>query len=154
MKIQASLFILTTVMTENSTNDYLAHLLAQANRRLNKQLSDKGVPLDQWRILSVLFESDGMTMRALADAVSMHRPTMTKVVDRLVAGALAYRVPDPNDRRKVRIFLSDQGKALYKEQNTHVTTHQEGVENIYGAEETEQLKKMLESFLTRTKQSG
>jgi len=61
-----------------STNDYLAHLLAQANRRLNMQLSDKGVPLDQWRILSVLFESDGMTMRALADAVSMPFPCIAR----------------------------------------------------------------------------
>ena len=149
MKVQASRFILTNVMTEKLTNDYLVHLLAQANRRLNMQLSDEGGPLDQWRILSVLYESDGLTMRALADAVSMHRPTMTKVVDRLVADALAYRVPDPKDRRKVRIFLSDQGKSLFLEQKTRVTTHQEAVENNYGAEQTEQLKEMLERFLSR-----
>lgn len=137
------------MVTENSTNDYLAHLLAQANRRLNMQLNDEGVPLDQWRILSVLSEKDGMTMRELADAVSVHRPTMTKVVDRLVADALAYRIPDPNDRRKVRIFLSDQGKILYKEQNERVTTHQENFEINYGVEETQQLKDMLESLLKR-----
>lgn len=135
--------------SESSINDYLAHLLAQANRRLNKQLSDEGVPLDQWRILRVLHESDGLTMRALADAVTLNRPTMTKVVDKLVADALAYRIPDPEDRRKVRIFLSDQGRALFKEQNELVRTHQDIVETNYGVEETQRLKGMLETFLTR-----
>lgn len=135
--------------SESSINDYLAHLLAQANRRLNKQLSDEGVPLDQWRILRVLHESDGLTMRALADAVTLNRPTMTKVVDKLVADALAYRIPDPKDRRKVRIFLSDQGRALFKEQNELVRTHQDTVETNYGVEETQRLKGMLETFLKR-----
>ena len=137
-------------MTSESTiNDYLAHLLAQANRRLNKQLSEEGVPLEQWRILRVLHESDGLTMRALADSVTLNRPTMTKVVDKLVADALAYRVPDPKDRRKVRIFLSDQGRTLVREQNDLVRTHQDSVENTYGVEETQQLKGMLEAFLKR-----
>ena len=135
--------------TETSINDYLAHLLAQANRRLNMQLSEEGVPLDQWRVLRVLYESDGLTMRALADAVTMNRPTMTKVVDKLVADALVYRVPDPKDRRKVRIFLSDQGRTLYSDQNQRVSTHQDGVESTYGVEETQQLKGMLEAFLKR-----
>lgn len=135
--------------SESTINDYLAHLLAQANRRLNKQLSEEGVPLDQWRILRVLHESDGLTMRALADSVTLNRPTMTKVVDKLVADALAYRVPDPKDRRKVRIFLSDQGRALFREQNDLVRTHQDSVENTYGVEETQQLKGMLEKFLKR-----
>lgn len=135
--------------SDGSINDYLAHLLAQANRKLNKQLSDKGVPLEQWRILRVLFESDGMTMRELADAVSLNRPTMSKSADKLVADALVYRVPDPDDRRKVRIFLSEKGKSLFIEQDEHVSTHQHSVENDYGVEETKQLKEMLESLLTK-----
>jgi MarR family transcriptional regulator, organic hydroperoxide resistance regulator len=134
---------------DNSINDYLAHLLAQANRRLNRQLSDEGVPLDQWRILRLLIESDGLTMRALADAVSLNRPTMTKVVDKLVADALVYRVPDPNDRRKVGIFLSNKGRSLFKEQNQRVSTHQNTVEGSFGVEETQKLKDMLEIFLKK-----
>ena len=134
---------------DESINYYLAHLVAQANRRLNKALSAEGVPLDQWRILRVLYEAGGMTMRALADAVTLNRPTMTKIVDKLVANGLAYRVPDPDDRRKVRIFLSDQGKALYQQQNQRVSSHQETVEDHYGTEETRQLKEMLETFLNK-----
>ncbi len=135
--------------TDESINDYLAHLLAQANRRLNRQLSEEGVPLDQWRILRVLSESDGLTMRALADSVSLNRPTMTKVVDKLTADGLAYRVPDPKDRRKVRIFLSDQGKALSEQHNKRVSSHQESFESNYGAEDSKKLKELLETFIDR-----
>jgi len=134
---------------DKTINDYLAHLVAQANRRLNRALSEEGVPLDQWRILRVLYESGGMTMRSLADAVTLNRPTMTKIVDKLVNDGLAYRVPDPEDRRKVRIFLSDQGKGLYRQQNQRVSSHQETVESEYGPEQTKQLKELLETFLKR-----
>lgn len=131
----------------NSINDYLAHLVAQANKRLNKQLSESGVPLDQWRILRTLSEADGMTMRALADAVSLNRPTMTKIVDKLVAEALVYRVPDPGDRRKVRIFLSDKGKAVLLQHNENVSNHQVAFESDYGVEEAARLKTMLEQLI-------
>jgi len=137
------------MITDSTINDYLAHLVAQANRKLNKQLSEKGVPLDQWRLLRVLSESDGMTMRELADAVSLNRPTMSKIVDKLVADALVYRVPDPSDRRKIRIFLSEKGKSLFIRQNEHVSTHQHSVEADYGVEETQRLKEMLENLLKK-----
>jgi MarR family transcriptional regulator, organic hydroperoxide resistance regulator len=102
-----------------------------------------------WRILRLLIESDGLTMRALADAVSLNRPTMTKVVDKLVVDALVYRMPDPNDRRKVGIFLSNKGRSLFKEQNQRVSTHQNTVEGSFGVEETQKLKEMLEIFLKK-----
>ena len=132
---------------EPSINGYLAHLVAQANKRINRQLSDSGVPLEQWRILRTLHDSDGMTMRELADAVSLNRPTMTKVVDKLVAEAHVYRVPDINDRRKVRIFLSDQGKALFNEHDERVNDHQLSFESNYGVEEAAKLKTMLEQLI-------
>ena len=132
---------------ETSINDYLAHLVAQANKRLNKQLSESGVPLEQWRILRTLSDSNGMTMRELADSVSLNRPTMTKTVDKLVAEALVYRVPDANDRRKVRIFLSDHGKALFIEHDERVSKHQVSFETDYGVEESAKLKSMLEQLI-------
>ena len=43
--------------------EHLAYLLAQANREINRQLemrlSKEGVPVEQWRILKVLFDGEG-----------------------------------------------------------------------------------------------
>ena len=46
----------------------------------------------------------------------------------MVEEALAYRVPDPNDRRKVRMSLSDKGAAPLESQNRRVQDHEARVE--------------------------
>jgi len=134
-------------MKARRVNDYVAHLLAQANRQVNQQLAGEGVALENWRVLAIVAEEDGPTMRALARKMSMHHPTVTKIIDKMVSEALVYRVPDPTDRRKVRIFLSDKGRAALAEQNALVAGHQGKVESVYGAKRMKELKTMLESFI-------
>ncbi len=134
-------------MADRPINEYLAHLVAQASRQLSRQLTEEGVPLDQWRILKILFDTNGLSMRETADLLAMNTPTLTKIVDRMVEEALVYRIPDPNDRRKVRIAVSEKGKSLFARQNALVTDHQAKVENTYGNKETLQLKALLESLI-------
>jgi DNA-binding MarR family transcriptional regulator len=134
-------------MSERSLNDHLSHLLAQANRHLSRQLTAEGVSLDQWRLMKALSEAGGMTMGKLAEELALNHPTLTKLVDRMVQDALVYRVPDPNDRRKVRMFLSDKGSALLASQNKRVQDHETKVEDNYGNEDAQRLKDMLEVFI-------
>ena len=96
-------------MAERSLNEHLSHLLAQANRHLSRQLTAEGVSLDQWRLMKVLSESGGLPMGKLAEELALNLPTLTKLVDRMVQEALVYRVPDPNDRRKVRMGRPRRG---------------------------------------------
>jgi DNA-binding MarR family transcriptional regulator len=136
-------------MTDRPINDYLAHLLAQANRQINRELTSEGVSLDQWRILKVISQHGGLAMREIAGMLSFHHPTLTKIVDRMVTDALVYRVPDPDDRRKIRIFLSEKGKAALEQQNERVSQHQGKVEDQYGTDQMLKLREMLESFLAK-----
>ena len=136
-------------MTDRPINDYLAHLLAQANRQINRELTSEGVSLDQWRILKVISQHGGLAMREIAGMLSFHHPTLTKIVDRMVTDALVYRVPDPDDRRKIRIFLSEKGKAALEQQNERVSQHQGKVEDQYGTDQMQKLRAMLESFIAK-----
>ena len=59
------------------------------------------------------FPADGtLTMHELSVAMNLAGSTMTRVVDRLVANALAERAPDDEDRRIVRVSLTDTGREL------------------------------------------
>lgn len=102
--------------------EYLTYLLAQANREINRQLDARfrkeGVPVEQWRILKVLSDGKSHSMGELAEAVLLNHPTLTKIVDRMVSDSLVYRVQDADDRRKVVMFSSDQGKALTQRPNS------------------------------------
>jgi MarR family transcriptional regulator, organic hydroperoxide resistance regulator len=136
-------------MTDRTLNDHLSHLLTQANRHLNRQLSAEGVSIDQWRLMKVLSASGGLTMGKLAEELALNNPSVTKLVDRMMEDALVYRVPDPDDRRKVRMFLSDKGAALLATQDKRVRDHENRVEDTYGNADAQQLKALLESLIKK-----
>lgn len=140
-----------TAERELPITEHLAYLLAQANREINRQLelrlSKEGVPVEQWRILKVLSDGDGHSMGELADAVLLNHPTLTKMIDRMVSDALVYRVQDPNDRRKVLMFISDRGKVLCKKLNSLAVDQEEHIVESYGDKSTSELKRLLESLI-------
>jgi MarR family transcriptional regulator, organic hydroperoxide resistance regulator len=131
--------------------EHLAYLLAQANREINRQLEARlgkeGVPVEQWRILKVLSDGNGRSMGELADAVLLNHPTLTKMIDRMVADALVYRVQDPQDRRKVLMFSSDRGQALCKRLNSLAVSQEAHIVENYGDKSTSELKRLLESLI-------
>lgn len=134
-------------MSDRPINEYLAHLLVQANRRVNRELSLEGITLEHWRALKIISDRDGVTMRELSEELMQNFPTLTKIIDKMVQEALVYRRPDEVDRRKVRLYMSDKGSAVLQQQNGRLNEHQTRIEDAYGSEEAQMLKEMLEQFL-------
>ena len=134
-------------MSDRPINEYLAHLLVQANRRVNRELSLEGITLEHWRALKIISDRDGVSMRELSEELMQNFPTLTKIIDKMVQEALVYRRPDEVDRRKVRLYMSDKGSAVLQQQNGRLNEHQTRIEDAYGSEEAQMLKEMLEQFL-------
>jgi DNA-binding MarR family transcriptional regulator len=106
------------IAVRSEANGYrLAYLVAALNRRMETEIEERlrpeGVAIEPFRVLGFLAAKDGQPMGELATHVLVDSPTLTKIVDRMVASALVYRAPDPNDRRRVLIFLSDKGRRLH-----------------------------------------
>lgn len=55
------------------------------------------------------------TMRELASELMVSKQQLTPLVDRMVEAGQVVRKPDENDRRLVRIELSDKGREMFKE---------------------------------------
>lgn len=73
-----------------------------------KQLLLDNVSLDMYYCIQILRQEDKeMTMTELSNAMHMQKQRMTKIVDGLIEHQLAERVSDPNDRRIVRIRLTE-----------------------------------------------
>jgi MarR family transcriptional regulator, organic hydroperoxide resistance regulator len=83
------------------------------DRRVEQALGPDGPTLEQWRVLSLLADGVGHPMTEIAAHAMVPAPTLTKIVDRLVDRALVYRRPDDADRRRVLVFLSEQGRVLH-----------------------------------------
>jgi DNA-binding MarR family transcriptional regulator len=89
--------------------NHLARLLAQA---LAARIAPYGVVPGQFAQLLVLFEEDGLTQRELCDRVRIEQATMAKTLQRMQRDGLVRCDPDPSDRRRIRVYLTDQARAL------------------------------------------
>ena len=93
--------------TATGLNSGAIHLL-RAVRRVDRET---GLPPAQLSALSVLVFGGPLTLGALAGAEDVAGPTMTRIVDGLVARGLAERQPT-GDRRAVRVVATPAGHEL------------------------------------------
>ncbi|HET9759024.1 MAG TPA: MarR family transcriptional regulator [Nocardioidaceae bacterium] len=104
-------------------------VLAQrrAVRGLAARLADDGCTLDQWRVLRALDDDEGHVMGELADSLQIAQPTLTRVVDGLVDSAWVYRRPSLEDRRRVAVHLSRQGRVRLGRLDAIVRAHEDAL---------------------------
>jgi len=67
-----------------------------------------------YRVSSSMRGKDNVTMGELSSALSVPLSTGTRMVDWLVSSGYAQRLPDVEDRRVVRVALTDSGRELYR----------------------------------------
>ena len=96
----------------------LPQLLSSAERlmtrRLAAALEAEECSVEEWRVLSLLSDGRGHAMSDVAEYALMPAPSLTKLVDRLVSAALAYRRRDPGDGRRVLLYLSARGRTRHR----------------------------------------
>lgn len=96
--------------------DYLLFLLAAASASASAGfhtiVRQHGLRVPEWRVLACLHDRDGQMVTRLAALALMEQSAMTRVVERMEERGLVRRRSDSRDRRRVRVFLSDEGRAL------------------------------------------
>ena len=56
-----------------------------------------------------------MSQAELSRVVAIEPPTMVRTIDRMARDGLVTRVPDPDDLRLTRIYLTERGRSLRDE---------------------------------------
>jgi DNA-binding MarR family transcriptional regulator len=107
-------------------------------------LQREGVTLEQWRVLSGLSGREGRAMNEIASDALLLPPTLTKVVDRLVAANLVHRRSDPLDRRRVLILLTPRGRSLRQRLDRIVQQHHQSWSDVLGESGLGQLTDLLD----------
>ncbi len=91
----------------------LALTAKAVSRAFNDALVDAGGSLAIWLVLAALKESPWRTQLDLARAVGIEGPTLTRHLDGLEEAGLVVRRRDPDDRRAVRVELTEAGERLF-----------------------------------------
>jgi DNA-binding MarR family transcriptional regulator len=98
--------------TEDSLG-YQVNLLARLfERALRERIAPHGVVPGQFPALLCLYEQDGLTQAELGSRVQIEQPTIAKTLQRMERDGLIRRAQHPDDRRRVRIHLTPQARAL------------------------------------------
>ncbi|MCO8273104.1 MarR family transcriptional regulator [Actinoplanes sp. TRM 88003] len=90
-----------------STVDALTGVLDAAD-----QAQNPSVPPAQLRVLSIIAQNQHTNMSRLAEALEVVPSSASRLCDRLEATGLLRRVPDPRDRREVRLLLTSSARKL------------------------------------------
>lgn len=97
-------------------DESVGYQVRQTHRLLQRYLQQKiephGVTLGMWYFLRALWHEDGMTQRELSVVVGTMEPTTLTAIKSMEQRGYVRRVKNAHDKRKINIYLTEQGKAL------------------------------------------
>ena len=90
----------------------LAKAYQKAHGTFKKCLTGYGLTPIQHLILEVLWDEDGLSASTISERLVLDPATLSGVLERMVSGGWIFKHPDPEDKRTLRICLSDKGISL------------------------------------------
>jgi len=73
-----------------------------------------GISSSHYWILKLLWKEEGRTQKQLVSNLSVKPASLTGMIDNMVEKGWLKRIPDANDARANRIFLTEKGRELEK----------------------------------------
>lgn len=83
-------------------------------RLANVHLKELKIPHAYTSFLLQLWQEDGQTQAALHKKIGIEQPTAVRTLDRMERDKFIKRVRSSEDRREVKIFLTDYAKSLHE----------------------------------------
>jgi len=138
--------------------NYLLYLLAAASEaaseRFHAHVRTRGLRVPEWRVMACLIDTDGSMVTELARYAMIEQSRLTKIIIQMDTRGLVTRRSDPKDGRRVRVFLTPQGRALAEELVADAKIdEQELLRSFQGGEGTE-IKQTLRALIQHLETGG
>ena len=124
-----------------------AKKMKQAFQRFLKEI-DAGITADQWVVLDTLRKENGLSQFEIAEIVFKDPPTLTRIIDLLCKKGLTRRIAHPDDRRRMKVCLTEKGEQLMQELRPQVKAFRKEGWNNLSADDLQQLKRILNTVYT------
>lgn len=141
----------TPVEPRPFVDDYLPALLAQASHLISSEfhqvVRDHGLSVSEWRVLATLADAPPMSIGRLAQLSVTKQPTVTRMLDRMVAKGQVERVAHGSDRRVTLIKTTARGQQMVARLIALAREHEARVLEPFGLQRAEQLKSTLRRII-------
>ena len=131
--------------------DYLLYLLAAASdgasAQFHAEVRKAGLRVPEWRVLACLYDRDGSMITQLARIALVEQSRLTRIIAGMEEKGLVRRQSDPNDGRRVRIFVTPQGRDITGLLVPKARQHEANLLEHLAKEGHENLKPVLTALL-------
>lgn len=103
------------MLKETKGGFYISQIKQIGGRLFEKILAQENIDEfngAQGKILYVLWQKEAVSIAELSQKTGLANTTLTSMLDRMANAGLVERTPDPQDRRKFRIVLTQKARGL------------------------------------------
>ena len=136
-----------TFEPQRSVGRMLGRVKAGMHEALDRELEPLGITAAQFVILVSLATGEADSASGLCRGISYDPGAMTRMIDRLEQKGLIRRTQLPDDRRRVGLELTAEGKAVYPKLRAAAATVQNRFLRGFTRSEVRQLEILLERML-------
>lgn len=137
-------------------SDYLLYLLAAASdgasAQFHAQVRKAGLRVPEWRVLACLHDRDGEMITQLARIALVEQSRLTRIIVQMEERGLVVRQSDPNDGRRVRVFLTATGREVTQSLVPQASDHEAALLARLSPEDAARLKPILHALLETLEQ--
>ncbi len=129
----------------------VGYLVRYAHRAFVKALAQELEPhailAAQWSVLRILWDIEGLTQVELADRMRVEKASLTGVLEGMERRGLILRVRNAEDRRKINITLTVQGRRLKADLLPHAARINRKAARGMTETEAAQLRRLLAKLI-------
>jgi DNA-binding MarR family transcriptional regulator len=108
----------------------------------------------QWGALSLLLVHDGMTIGAMSQKRGVDAPAATGIITRLEQCGLVERRHDREDRRLVKVYLTDEGRDISNTLVSSVEHFEQSMKRGFSESEMDRFLGQLQQLIANASEIG
>ena len=117
--------------------------------RFRPHLHANGFTEQQWRVIRALIEVETIDAGALAEAVCLRMPSLSRILADLEARGLLRKVRSEADRRLVNVEITGRGRALFTRMSVDSERIYQEIQDRLGDADYKALMRKLDKVITR-----
>jgi DNA-binding MarR family transcriptional regulator len=143
----AGIYSAEAIRPDNSVGYLISKVRLELYSHVDRELAPYDMTAAQFSIMAHLAYEIADSASALCSGLSYDPGAMTRMVDRLEAKGFVRRVREQEDRRKVRLELTKEGRAAFPEMMSRVVVVLNGFLKGFTKAEASQLQDFLKRML-------
>lgn len=103
----------------NKLSDELYNLLLILHKKVinpDETMKNFSMPPSHFKVILYLKRKGTSSVSDIGKSLTISRPNMTPIIDKLISDGMVHRYNDTNDRRIIRVELTDKAHEFVKEQ--------------------------------------